>query len=117
MLDAGLNAEHGVTALVRGQPREILERRASEVIERRFMLPHIAHAPLEPVNATARYRDGAVEVWRPIQSVTACQEAVAHAAGCSADDVKVDVTFLGGRFGRKREHAYVLLDVRALKGV
>src|SRR5262249_1436600 len=35
MLEAGLDAEHGVTALIRGQPREILQRRASEVIERR----------------------------------------------------------------------------------
>jgi hypothetical protein len=42
------------------------------VIERRFVLPHIAHAPLEPVNATASYKDGTVEVWGPIQSVTAC---------------------------------------------
>src|SRR5215813_2986192 len=117
MLEAGLNAEHGVTALIRGQPREILERRAAEVIERRFVLPHIAHAPLEPVNATASYKDGAVEVWGPIQSVTACQEAVAHAAGCSADDVKVNVTFLGGSFGRKIVPDYVLQAVQASKAV
>jgi isoquinoline 1-oxidoreductase subunit beta len=117
MLDAGLSAEHGVTALARGQPREILERRASEVIERRFVLPHIAHAPLEPVNATASYKDGAVEVWGPIQSVTACQEAVAHAAGCSPDDVKVNVTFLGGSFGRKIVPDYVLQAVQASKAV
>src|SRR5262245_41525433 len=117
MLEAGLNAEHGVTALSKGQPREILQRRASEVIERRFVLPHIAHAPLEPVNATASYKDGAVEIWGPIQSVTACQEAVAHAAGCAADDVKVNVTFLGGSFGRKIVPDYVLQAVQASKAV
>src|SRR5262249_40541757 len=78
MLEAGLNAERGVTALERVQPREILKQHAAAVIERRFVLPHIAHAPLEPVNATASYKDGAVEVWGPIQSVTAGQEAVAH---------------------------------------
>src|SRR5262249_13726552 len=99
MLEVGLNAEQGVAALIRGQPREILQRRAPEVIERRFVLPHIAHAPLEPVNATASYKDGAVEVWGPIQSVTACQGAGAHAAGWSADDVQVTVTVLGGSFG------------------
>ena len=37
----------------------------ASIIERRFMLPHIAHAPLEPVNATASYQDGAVEIWGP----------------------------------------------------
>ena len=117
MLDAALNAEHGVTALVRGQPREILQQRAAAVIERRFVLPHIAHAPLEPVNATASYKDGAVEVWGPIQSVTACQEAVAHAVGCAAEDVKVNVTFLGGSFGRKIVPDYVLQAVQASKAV
>jgi isoquinoline 1-oxidoreductase subunit beta len=117
MLDAALNAEHGVTALVRGQPREILRERAAAVIERRFVLPHIAHAPLEPVNATASYKDGAVEVWGPIQSVTACQEAVAHAVGCAAEDVRVNVTFLGGSFGRKIVPDYVLQAVQASKAV
>jgi isoquinoline 1-oxidoreductase subunit beta len=117
MLDAALNAEHGVTALVRGQPREILQERAAAVIERRFVLPHIAHAPLEPVNATASYKDGAVEVWGPIQSVTACQEAVAHAVGCAAEDVRVNVTFLGGSFGRKIVPDYVLQAVQASKAV
>jgi isoquinoline 1-oxidoreductase beta subunit len=117
MLDAALNAEHGVTALVRGQPREILQERAAAVIERRFVLPHIAHAPLEPVNATASYKDGAVEVWGPIQSVTACQEAVAHAVGCAAEDVRVNVTFLGGSFGRKIVPDYVLQAMQASKAV
>ena len=117
MLDAALNAEHGVPALVQGQPREILEARAASVIERRFMLPHIAHAPHEPVNATASYQDGAVEIWGPIQSVTACQEAVAHAAGCSAADVKVHVTFLGGSFGRKIVPDFVVQAVHASKAV
>src|SRR5207237_6030203 len=77
-LNAALDAEHGVPALVRGGPGEMLQERAGSVIERRFVLPHIAHAPMEPVNATASYHDGAVEVWGPIQSVGACQEAVAH---------------------------------------
>jgi isoquinoline 1-oxidoreductase beta subunit len=117
MLEAGLNAEHGVTALETGQPREILKQHAAAVIERRFVLPHIAHAPLEPVNATASYKDGAVELWGPIQSVTACQEAVAHAVGCAADDVKVNVTFLGGSFGRKIVPDYVLQAVQASKAV
>jgi isoquinoline 1-oxidoreductase beta subunit len=116
-LNAALDGERAVTALLRGEPREILSARAASVIERRFVLPHIAHAPLEPVNATASHRDGAVEVWGPIQSVTACQEAVAQAAGCAPDDVKVNVTFLGGSFGRKIVPDYVLQAAQASKAV
>src|SRR5206468_991704 len=52
MLDKALNVEKGVTALVEGRPREILAEHATAVIERCFVLPHIAHAPMEPVNAT-----------------------------------------------------------------
>src|SRR5262247_2309759 len=117
MLGAALNAEKGVTALVEGRPREILEEREAAVIERRFLLPHIAHAPMEPVNATASYGDGAIEVWGPIQAVAACQEAVAHAVGCAAADVKVNVTFLGGSFGRKIVPDFVVQAVHALKAV
>src|SRR5437763_2293520 len=117
MLEAGLDAEQGVTALERGEPRQILKERAAAVIERRFLLPHIAHAPLEPVNATASYKDGAVEVWGPVQSVSACQEAVATAVGCAIDAVRVNVTFLGGSFGRKIVPDYVVQAVQASKAV
>jgi isoquinoline 1-oxidoreductase subunit beta len=116
-LNEALNSEDGVTALERGHPREILKDRAASVIERRFKLPHIAHAPHEPVNATASYRDGAVEIWGPIQSVTACQEAVAEAVGCAAADVTVHVTFLGGSFGRKIVPDFVVQAVHASKAV
>jgi isoquinoline 1-oxidoreductase subunit beta len=115
MLDAALNGDNR---------KRSCKSRAAAVIERRFVLPHIAHAPLEPVNATASYKDGAVEVWGPIQSVTAstvsprsCQEAVAHAVGCAADDVRVNVTFLGGSFGRKIVPDYVLQALQASKAV
>ena len=90
MLAAGLDAERAVTALVRGEPNEILKDRAASIIERRFVLPHMAHAPLEPVNVTASYRNGTVAIWGSIQSITACQEAVAQAVGCAVDDVKIN---------------------------
>jgi isoquinoline 1-oxidoreductase subunit beta len=87
------------------------------VIERRFVLPHIAHAPMEPVNATAHYQDGKVEVWGSIQSVGACQDAVAAAVGGDAGAVKVNVTFLGGSFGRKIVPDFVVQAVHASKAV
>jgi isoquinoline 1-oxidoreductase subunit beta len=117
MLDAALDSEQAVVAVEQGDPREILKRASSSVIERRFKLPHIAHAPHEPVNATASYRDGKVEVWGPVQSVTACQKAVAEAVGCRVDDVAVHVTFLGGSFGRKIVPDFVVQAVHAAKAV
>ena len=117
LIHAALDAPNGVTAVETGRPREVLRERAASIVERRFVLPHIAHAPLEPVNATASYKDGAVEVWGPIQAVAACQQAIAVAVGGSADAVKVNVTFLGGSFGRKIVPDYVVQAVIASKAV
>ncbi len=117
MLDTALTATKGVTVIEQGTPRQILQDRAASVVERRFVLPHIAHAPHEPVNATVSYKNGAVEVWGPIQSVTACQEAVASAVGCSPADVTVNVTFLGGSFGRKIVPDYVVQAAHVSKTV
>jgi isoquinoline 1-oxidoreductase beta subunit len=114
---AGFDAERGVPALLRGDPQAVLAQAGSAVIERRYVLPHIAHAPMEPVTATAFYREGAVEVWGSIQSVTPCQDAVAAAVGCAADAVKVNVTFLGGSFGRKIVPDFVVQAVHASKAV
>jgi isoquinoline 1-oxidoreductase subunit beta len=117
LLQAALDGNKAVPVIDTGTARQILRAKAASVIERRFVLPHIAHAPLEPVNATAHYKDGAVEVWGPIQAVTACQEAVAKAMGCTPEAVKVNVTFLGGSFGRKIVPDYVVQAVQASKAV
>jgi isoquinoline 1-oxidoreductase subunit beta len=117
MLHAALTTAQGVTVLAEGEPDKLLQERVASVIERRFVLPHIAHAPLEPVNATASYRDGKIEVWGPIQAVGACQDAVAQAVGGKADDVKVNVTFLGGSFGRKIVPDFVVQAALASKAV
>ncbi|HEY1746211.1 MAG TPA: molybdopterin cofactor-binding domain-containing protein [Xanthobacteraceae bacterium] len=118
LLQSALDGETAVAAVNIGTPKEILRDKAGSVIERRFVLPHIAHAPLEPVNATASYKeDGTVEVWGSIQAVTACQEAIAKAVGVAADAVTVHVTFLGGSFGRKIVPDYVVQAVQASKAV
>jgi len=116
-IEEGFAAGRGVEALRRGDPQTLLAQAGSAIIERRYVLPHIAHAPMEPVNAIADYRNGDVEVFGPIQSVAACQDAVAAAVGCSPDAVKVNVAFLGGSFGRKIVPDFVVQAVHASKAV
>jgi len=101
LLHRALDADAGVMVMNQGDARTILAQRKTAVIERRFQVPHIAHAPMEPVNATVHVRDDLVEVWGPIQSVDACEKEVARALGRPADHVRVHVTYLGGSFGRK----------------
>ena len=101
LLRQALDADTGVMVMNQGDARSILAQRAKAVIERRFQVPHIAHAPMEPVNATVHVRDDAVDVWGPIQSVDACETEVASALGRPAGQIRVHVTYLGGSFGRK----------------
>jgi isoquinoline 1-oxidoreductase beta subunit len=56
---------------------------------------------MEPPAALAVYRDGKVEVWAPTQSPVGARDAIAAAVGAKKEDVTVNVTLLGGAFGRK----------------
>ena len=108
LMQRALNAAAGVTVLDQGDARAILAQRQNAVIERRFQVPHIAHAPMEPVNATVHVRDDVVEVWGPIQSVDACEREVARALNRQPEQVRIHVTYLGGSFGRKIVPDYVV---------
>ncbi len=66
-----------------------------------YEAPYLAHAPIEPNNGIARIVGDTAEVWGPTQSPTITQVFVADALGIAMDDVKVNVTLLGGAFGRR----------------
>ena len=68
-----------------------------------YVVPALAHACLEPMNATARIENGRAEVWAPTQSVTLAAWAVARALDIGEDAVTIFPTLLGGGFGRKAE--------------
>lgn len=68
-----------------------------------YTAPFLAHATLEPMNATARIADGKAEIWAPTQSTTLVRWAVAKALGIADDAVAVYPTLVGGGFGRKVE--------------
>jgi isoquinoline 1-oxidoreductase beta subunit len=61
----------------------------------------VAHATMEPQNATASVTEAGVEIWAPTQVQTAAQLFAAKAAGVPPDKVKIHTTYLGGGFGRR----------------
>jgi len=89
----------------RGDARAAL--RDARVIEATYRAPYLAHATLEPMNCTARVKDGRVEVWAPTQVPGMARAAAARALGLRESDVTVHVTLLGGGFGRRLEVDYV----------
>ena len=66
-----------------------------------YYVPHLAHATMEPPSATARVADGKCEVWACVQSPYGTRQDVATALGLEEAAVAVNVTLLGGGFGRK----------------
>jgi CO/xanthine dehydrogenase Mo-binding subunit len=77
-------------------------------ISAEYQLPFMAHAPMEPGNCTANYSGTACELWAPTQVPQDCRDSVAQAVGLDPDQVKVNVTLMGGGFGRRLEHDYAV---------
>ncbi|HTS36192.1 MAG TPA: xanthine dehydrogenase family protein molybdopterin-binding subunit [Candidatus Solibacter sp.] len=77
-------------------------------ISAEYELPFMAHAPMEPGNCTAHYQGTKCELWAPTQVPQDCRDSVATAIGLDPDQVKVNVTLMGGGFGRRLEHDYAV---------
>jgi isoquinoline 1-oxidoreductase beta subunit len=90
---------------------------AAKVIESTFQLPHLAHAPMEVPNAVAWVQGESCEVWAPTQSPQSAQEEVVAYLGTTADKVTVNVTFLGGGFGRKSKPDYIVEAAMVSKAI
>jgi isoquinoline 1-oxidoreductase beta subunit len=75
--------------------------KGGKIVEAEYYAPLLAHASMEPPAALAVYRDGKVEVWAPSQDPQGARNAIAQAVGLNKEDVTVNVTLLGGGFGRK----------------
>jgi isoquinoline 1-oxidoreductase beta subunit len=88
-----------------------------EKFEAAYELPFLAHAAMEPLNATVHVRPDACEIWTGTQIVSRVQSEAAKAAGLPVEKVIVNNHLLGGGFGRKLEPDMVIAAVRVAKQV
>ncbi len=93
-------AEPGTSVRNQGNADAALKD-AAKVLTYEYYQPHMAHAPMEPPTALANYADGKCEIWAPVQSPYVARTDTAEYLGMDAKDVTVNVTLLGGAFGRK----------------
>jgi isoquinoline 1-oxidoreductase subunit beta len=91
------------------------EKSAARKIEALYAAPYMAHATLEPMNCTAQLSDGKLTIWVPTQVPQMARDAAAKVAGISKDDVTVNVTLLGGGFGRRLEVDFIAQAVEVAK--
>jgi isoquinoline 1-oxidoreductase beta subunit len=81
---------------------------AAKVVTAEYYLPHLAHASMEPPVAVADVKPDHAEIWAPVQSPGGTHEDAAKTLGLPMDKVRVNVTLLGGAFGRKSKCDYAL---------
>jgi isoquinoline 1-oxidoreductase subunit beta len=78
----------------------------SKTLEAFYTYPFVSHAPLEPQNCTASFKDGAVEIWAPTQTPDSALGLVAGALGIPKEKVTIHQTRVGGGFGRRLMNDY-----------
>ena len=81
---------------------------ADKVIVGEYYVPHLAHVAMEPPVAVADVKGDKAEIWAPVQSPGGTREDVAKTLGIPEENVTVNVTLLGGGFGRKSKCDYAL---------
>lgn len=91
---------------------------ATHIVESTYNLPHLVHAPMEVPNATAWVKeDGSCEVWAPTQDPQTARDEVAAYLGTEVENVTINVTFLGGGFGRKSKPDFIVEAVVVSKAI
>ena len=78
---------------------------AEQVIEAEFLLPHLAHAPMEPLNCTIEPTETGVRVHDGCQFPALTQPFVAGTLGLDPSQVEVVTVYAGGSFGRRANTA------------
>ena len=89
--------------------------KSGKIVSALYEVPYLAHAPMEPMNATADVRKDGVTLWLPTQAQTPTQAMAAKIANVPLQSVVIHTTFLGGGFGRRGEVDFAVDAVELAK--
>jgi isoquinoline 1-oxidoreductase beta subunit len=81
---------------------------SAKVIEATYEFPFIAHATLEPMGATAHWKDGKLEMWTTSTLPANGQELIAKSLGINESDITTHMVRGGGSFGRRLQNDYAV---------
>jgi isoquinoline 1-oxidoreductase beta subunit len=90
---------------------------AAKRIEAVYEVPYLAHAPMEPLNATAHYRPDRLDVWIGTQNALLTLTTAAKTAGLAPDKVFVHNCFCGGGFGRRSFNDEMVQAIQVSKAI
>jgi len=95
-----LSTTEGILFKRQGDPDSVLSGNG-KILDVMYETPYQSHSAMEPLNCVAHYQKDKLEIWGPIQAPEWVQEFVAKELEMPKEKVIVNMTFLGGGFGRK----------------
>ncbi|MEO7990630.1 MAG: molybdopterin cofactor-binding domain-containing protein [Chryseolinea sp.] len=113
-----LKTKEGLSFRTKGNFNGALEK-SEKKIEAIYETPYESHSCMEPLNCTAHYQDDKLEIWGPIQGPDWVQDLLSPLMNLPKEKIIVNMTFLGGGFGRKafmdypHEAAVISKEVKA----
>ena len=95
-----LQSSEGLSLKTQGDPTGIIAQ-AKDKLDVVYETPYQSHSCMEPVNCIAHFQGDKIEIWGPVQAPNWIQDYVSKKMGVAREKVIVNMTFLGGGFGRK----------------
>lgn len=88
-----------------GDARAVLAS-SDKKFEAEYRVPYLAHATMEPMNATAWLHDGQLEIWSGLQNPLGTRDHLAKKFDLEPERITIHNVYLGGGFGRRATQDY-----------
>ena len=98
-----LESESGFTYYKKGDPATALMQASAKIIKAEYRAPFLAHTTMEPINCTAQFVGGKLNLWVSTQVPSIAVNVAAKIANIKTADVTLHMSYLGGGFGRRLE--------------
>ncbi len=109
-------ADAGFVFHERGMGARALDS-AARAMHADYAAPWLAHATMEPMNCTAQFVDGRLKLWVPTQAPTFARDTAARVSALASAQIDLQVTQLGGGFGRRLETDYLVPAIALARAV